>query len=134
MGNSTNACVSAPWPSTPRQGAATSPSAAACQIKARTQPLDRFINALGIRHVGAVTAKDLMKVFRTIEELERNDREERREERRSGRDRQRHLGPVRRGHVQVRVKLGVQAVQIDVEFVITAGHDHAPERIDGDTG
>jgi DNA ligase (NAD+) len=31
----------------------------------------RFLFGLGIRHVGAVTAKDLMKAFGTIEELER---------------------------------------------------------------
>jgi DNA ligase (NAD+) len=31
----------------------------------------RFLFGLGIRHVGAVTAKDLMKAFGTVEELER---------------------------------------------------------------
>ena len=31
----------------------------------------RFLFGLGIRHVGAVTAKDLMKAFSTVEELER---------------------------------------------------------------
>jgi DNA ligase (NAD+) len=36
----------------------------------------RFLFGLGIRHVGAVTAKDLMKAFRTIEELERVARSE----------------------------------------------------------
>ncbi|MCL6683509.1 NAD-dependent DNA ligase LigA [Sphingomonas sp. SE158] len=36
----------------------------------------RFLFGLGIRHVGAVTAKDLMKCFGTIEELERVARSE----------------------------------------------------------
>jgi DNA ligase (NAD+) len=36
----------------------------------------RFLFGLGIRHVGAVTAKDLMKAFGTIEELERVARSE----------------------------------------------------------
>jgi DNA ligase (NAD+) len=36
----------------------------------------RFLFGLGIRHVGAVTAKDLMKAFGTIEELERAARSE----------------------------------------------------------
>jgi DNA ligase (NAD+) len=34
----------------------------------------RFLFGLGIRHVGAVTAKDLMKAFATVEELERVSR------------------------------------------------------------
>ena len=36
----------------------------------------RFLFGLGIRHVGAVTAKDLMKAFATVEELERVARSE----------------------------------------------------------
>ena len=36
----------------------------------------RFLFGLGIRHVGAVTAKDLMKAFGTVEELERVARSE----------------------------------------------------------
>ena len=36
----------------------------------------RFLFGLGIRHIGAVTAKDLMKAFATIEELERVARSE----------------------------------------------------------
>ena len=36
----------------------------------------RFLFGLGIRHIGAVTAKDLMKAFGTIEELERVARSE----------------------------------------------------------
>ncbi len=36
----------------------------------------RFLFGLGIRHVGAVTAKDLMKAFATIDELERVARSE----------------------------------------------------------
>jgi DNA ligase (NAD+) len=36
----------------------------------------RFLFGLGIRHVGAVTAKDLLKAFGTIEELERVARAE----------------------------------------------------------
>ncbi len=36
----------------------------------------RFLFGLGIRHIGAVTAKDLMKCFGTIEELERVARSE----------------------------------------------------------
>ena len=36
----------------------------------------RFLLGLGIRHVGAVTAKDLMKAFGTVEELERVARSE----------------------------------------------------------
>jgi DNA ligase (NAD+) len=36
----------------------------------------RFLFGLGIRHVGAVTAKDLMKAFETVEELERVARSE----------------------------------------------------------
>jgi DNA ligase (NAD+) len=36
----------------------------------------RFLFGLGIRHVGAVTAKDLMKCFGTMEELERVARSE----------------------------------------------------------
>jgi len=35
----------------------------------RTVPLDRFIFALGIRHVGEVTARDLAKAYGTIEAL-----------------------------------------------------------------
>jgi DNA ligase (NAD+) len=36
----------------------------------------RFLFGLGIRHVGAVTAKDLMRAFGTVEELERIARSE----------------------------------------------------------
>ncbi len=36
----------------------------------------RFLFGLGIRHVGVVTAKDLMKAYRTVEELERVARSE----------------------------------------------------------
>jgi DNA ligase (NAD+) len=35
----------------------------------RTQPLDRFLFALGIRHVGEVTARDLARRFRTLDAL-----------------------------------------------------------------
>jgi DNA ligase (NAD+) len=35
----------------------------------RGQPLDRFLFALGIRHVGEVTARDLARRFRTLEAL-----------------------------------------------------------------
>jgi DNA ligase (NAD+) len=35
----------------------------------RTQPLDRFLFALGIRHVGEVTARDLARRFGTLEPL-----------------------------------------------------------------
>jgi DNA ligase (NAD+) len=35
----------------------------------KTQPLDRFLFALGIRHVGEVTARDLARRFRTLDAL-----------------------------------------------------------------
>ena len=48
---------------------------AAIQARVGFDPA-RFLFGLGIRHVGAVTAKDLMKAFATVEELERVARSE----------------------------------------------------------
>lgn len=42
----------------------------------RTVPLDRFINALGIRHVGEETARDLAEAFGSIHELRKASLEE----------------------------------------------------------
>ncbi len=40
----------------------------------RSPPLDRFLYALGIRHVGEVTARDLARHYATVDALPRDDR------------------------------------------------------------
>jgi DNA ligase (NAD+) len=42
----------------------------------RTLPLERFLYALGIRHVGSITAHDLAERFGTLERLQRASKEE----------------------------------------------------------
>ncbi|MBI1757502.1 MAG: NAD-dependent DNA ligase LigA [Fimbriimonas ginsengisoli] len=39
----------------------------------KARPLDRFVNGLGIRHVGSKTARDLTRAIRTLEALRRAD-------------------------------------------------------------
>jgi DNA ligase (NAD+) len=41
----------------------------------RDVPLDRFINALGVRHVGEETARDLAQAFGTVEKFRRADKD-----------------------------------------------------------